>query len=144
MAEHTTQGPIPFIEEHIVTEDEIDFLDHVNNQVYLDWMIKISWQHSLAVGIDHDLQQQLGKIMVVKQHELNYHAPAYQNDKLIISTWIGEPEGCCTRKRYYQIIRESDQRKIFSGHTVWVCMDLATKKASQIPSEFINAYLNKP
>lgn len=133
--------PVPFTQAHQVTEEEIDFLNHVNNQVYLNWMIEIAWQHSLSVGIDSELQKKLGKIMVVKQHELNYHAAAYLGDQLQIKTWVGEQQGCCSRKRYYEMIRESDQRKIFSGHTVWVCMDLNTRKACEIPNEYVKPYI---
>lgn len=132
--------PNPFILEHRVKSDELDFLNHVNNKVYLAWMEHIAWQHSLSVGIDYDQQKEQGKIMVVKQHELNYLAPCFLDDKLLMGTWIGERIGCCQRKRHYEIYREADGKKIFSGHTIWVCMDLHTQKACKIPDLFIDAY----
>ncbi|MDX1795529.1 MAG: acyl-CoA thioesterase [Hydrogenovibrio sp.] len=132
--------PDPFIEGHRVTEPEIDFLEHVNNKVYLEWMEKIAWEHSLSVGIDHQRQQALGKIMVVKQHLLNYHAGCYLGDQLLIGTWLGEQIGCCQRKRHYEIFRQSDGKRIFSGHTVWACMNLKTHRACRIPQAFITPY----
>lgn len=135
--------PSPFILEHTVSEEDLDFLQHVNNKKYLNWIEWISWQHSLSVGIDQALQQKVGKIMVVKQHELNYHAGCFLDDELLIGTWVGEQIGCCQRKRFYQIFRKSDERLVFSGHTLWACMDLKTYRASAIPDEFIHAYLEK-
>lgn len=132
--------PKPFIENHTVTEDEIDFLDHVNNKVYLNWMEHISWQHSLAVGIDESVQRQVGKIMVVRQHELNYRAACHLGDELLIGTWVGEQIGCCQRRRYYQVFRLSDGKEVFFGHTQWACMNLKTHQACKIPPEFITPY----
>lgn len=135
------QHPSPFILEHTVSEEDLDFLRHVNNKKYLNWLEWASWQHSLSVGIDQALQQKVGKIMVVKQHELNYHAGCFLDDELLIGTWVGGQIGCCQRKRFYQIFRQSDQRLVFSGHTLWACMDLKTYRASVIPDEFIQPYL---
>ncbi|QCU90530.1 acyl-CoA thioesterase [Thiomicrorhabdus sediminis] len=130
----------PFIIEHKVNADEIDHLNHVNNKVYLQWMEHISWQHSLAVGIDFDLMQQLGKVMVIAQHEMNFRAGCYLDDELLIGSWVEAPSSAKKRMRYYQIIRNSDQKTVFTGHTLWVCMDLETHKSCPIPKEFIDAY----
>lgn len=127
-----------------VVESEIDFLNHVNNQVYLDWMLDIAWQHSLSVGINEDLYRELGKIMVVYQHQMNYHAAAYLNEELEVRTWLDQSHSAIRRKRFYEVIRKSDRLKIFSGHTVWVCMDLQTRKACEIPPEIMAPYLQAP
>lgn len=129
-----------FIMEHKVEADEIDFLNHVNNKVYLTWMEDIAWQHSLSVGIDYSKQQEENKIMVVRQHELNYLRACVLGDELMIGTWLGERIGCCQRKRYYEVFRKADGKKVFDGHTVWVCMDMETQRACKIPDAFIKAY----
>jgi acyl-CoA thioester hydrolase len=134
------QHPKPFILEHTVLTPEIDHLNHVNNKVYLEWMEKVSWAHSLAVGIDMALMEQLGKVMVIRQHELNYRAGCYLEDELLIGTWVSAPLSPRRRKRHYQIIRKSDAKTVFTGHTLWICMDLKTHKSCNMPSEFIEAY----
>lgn len=130
----------PFVLEHKVEADEIDFLNHVNNKVYLGWMEHIAWQHSLSVGIDYAKQQEENKIMVVRQHELNYLHACVQGDELLMGTWLGERIGCCQRKRHYEIFRKSDGKKVFDGHTIWICMDMKTQRACKIPDAFIKAY----
>lgn len=134
------QHPKPYILEHIVLDSEIDHLNHVNNKVYLDWMEKASWAHSLAVGIDMPLMKKLGKVMVIGQHQMNFHAGCYLGDELQIGTWVSAPESPRKRKRFYQIIRQSDGKTVFSGHTQWICMDLQTQKSTNMPEEFIEAY----
>lgn len=134
------QHPKPFILQHTVNKDEIDHLNHVNNKVYLEWMEHISWQHSLSVGITMDVMRDLGKVMVIGQHELNYHAGCYLGDELEIGTWVTPPQSPRRRTRYYQIIRKSDGKTVFTGHTQWVCMDLETHKSTTMPELFITAY----
>ncbi|BBP44104.1 acyl-CoA thioesterase [Thiosulfativibrio zosterae] len=130
-----------------VQAQDIDLWQHVNNKVYLSWMEQLAWQHSLAVGIDIQVQQTLGKMMVVIQHELNYLAAAKQNELLELTTWLDPNEkrlGCCKRKRYYRILRAQDQHEIFNGHTLWACMDIKTQKACRLPQAFISAYFETP
>jgi len=132
--------PDPFILEHKVLDSEIDHLNHVNNKVYLEWMEKVSWAHSLAVGIDMQVMKALGKVMVIGQHEMNYHAGCYLGDELLIGTWVSAPLSPRRRKRHYQIIRQADGKTVFSGHTQWICMDLNTHKSANMPEAFIEAY----
>ena len=134
------QHPDPFILEHTVLDTEIDHLNHVNNKVYLEWMEKVSWAHSLAVGIDMKLMRELGKVMVIGQHEMNFLAGCYLGDELLIGTWVATPSSPRRRTRFYQIIRKSDGKTVFSGHTQWICMDLETHKSANMPVEFIEAY----
>lgn len=130
-----------------VAPTDLDSLNHVNNKVYLDWLEKLAWQHSLAVGIDELTNSKFGKLMVVVQHELNYHAAAHLDDHLSLKTWLNADEkriGCCKRKRHYEITRDSDQKIIFSAHTIWACMNLTTQKAAKLPLEFIDPYFRQP
>ncbi len=137
------QWPVknPFIHPIKVQTEQIDGLNHVNNKVYLDWVEKVSWLHSLAVGIDQQVYEKAGKVMVIRQHELNYHASAKCNDDLLFATWVDLPSSQVKRTRHFMIKRPSDGKKIFSGHTIWVCMEVATQKACKIPDNFITPYL---
>lgn len=132
--------PKPFILPHTVTAEEIDLFHHVNNKTYLNWVEHIAWQHSLSVGIDEALQKKLGKIMVVKQHQLNYHRGCFLGDELWLGTWIGELLNSRSRKRYYQFFNKKDEKLVFSGHTVWSCMDLTTYQGCTIPQGYIKPY----
>lgn len=132
--------PNTFVMEHTVNQDEIDFLNHVNNKVYLAWIEEVSWKHSLAVGVNEDTHKQEGKVMVIKEHLLKYHAGCFLGDRLIIGTWVGEMIGTRKRKRHFEIYREKDGRMVFSGHTIWACMDLETYRGCDIPEPFITPY----
>ncbi len=125
---------------HQVTEDELDFLGHVNNKNYLTWMEIVAWKHAKSVGITHKIQKQLNRIMAVYENCMQYKASCYLGDRLEIKTWIGEQEGCCLRKRFFEITRLQDQKIVFEATATYVCIDLVKHKARRIPPEFIAPY----
>lgn len=134
------QYPSPFVFPHQVTRDELDFLGHVNNKSYLGWIEKVAWEHAKSVGIDHELQKRLNRIMAVHENCMHYHASCYLDDELLIATWVGERIGCCRRKRYFQIIRPNDGKTVFSAEATYVCIDLKQHQPKRIPDEFIEPY----
>lgn len=123
-----------------VTTQHIDALGHVNNQVYLDWMLQAANRHAQAVGLDFATQQKMGKVMVAREHQMTFLKSCFKQDQLVIGTWVGERLGCCQRLRHYEIFRLSDQQKVFSGQTAWACMQLKHYKPCRLPTEFITAY----
>ncbi len=136
------QAPYPpFIFKHTVTADDLDFLGHVNNKSYLAWMEQVAWEHAKSVGISHEMQRKLNRIMAVYENHMHYLASCYEGDELLIGTWIGEREGCCKRKRFFQIIRQSDHKTVFSASATYVCIDLQNHKPRKVPPEYIDPYL---
>jgi acyl-CoA thioester hydrolase len=135
------QAPYPpFIYPHTVTEDELDFLGHVNNKTYLAWMEKVAWAHAKSVGISHEKQRELNRIMAVYENCMQYLASCYLGDELLIATWIGETKGYCLRDRGFQIVRKSDEKTVFTATTTYVCIDLQNHKPKRIPKAFIEPY----
>lgn len=134
------QSPHSFIHAHTVQIDELDFLGHVNNKNYLTWMEQVAWLHSQSVGINHDKQKELNRIMVVKEHRMSYLAGCYLGDELLIETWLGEQKGACLRERHYQITRAADGLSVFTATSEFVCVDLKTLRPKRIPKEFIAPY----
>ncbi|MBF6057332.1 acyl-CoA thioesterase [Thiomicrorhabdus heinhorstiae] len=135
--------PHAFIQPYRVQAEDLDFLGHVNNKVYLHWMEQVAWQHSLAVGIDHALQKRLNRIMAVYEHHMHYLGGCYLDDELLIVTWLGEQIGCCKRERFYQILRARDKKLLFKARSVYVCIELDSHRPRPIPQEFTQPYLDK-
>ncbi|MDX1351909.1 MAG: acyl-CoA thioesterase [Thiomicrorhabdus sp.] len=144
MTQLNWQYPDPFIFNYTVTDDDLDFLGHVNNKSYLAWMEQVAWQHAKSVGITHEKQRQLNRIMAVYENCMQYHASCYLGDELLIATWVGKQKGCCLRQRHFQIIRQSDQKTVFTAQATYVCIDLTDHKPKKIPKEFIQPYQGNP
>jgi len=132
----------PFIFEHTVQRNELDFLGHVNNKTYLAWMEMVAWKHAQSVGISHDMQTQLNRILAVYENRMQYHAGCYLNDELAIKTWVEPRQGCCKRPRHFEITRKNDQKVVFSATVIYVCISLDNHKPHPVPNEFIEPYFS--
>ncbi len=132
--------PNPFIQKIEVNDTHIDELGHVNNKVYLDWIIDAAWSHSTALGFNMSEYTALGYAMVARRHELNYQGATFLGDQLNIGTWITITDNKFKSRREYQIIREGDGKTVFRAATDWLCIKIENGKLAQMPIEFIKAY----
>lgn len=131
-----------YSEIYTVKSNDLDFLGHVNNKSYLEWMEKIAWAHAVSVGIDKPLQRKLNRILAIYEHRMQYLASSYQGDELELQTWIGKRVGCCQRERFFEFIRLKDQKSVFKAQSLYVCITLDHHRPRRIPPEFIEPYLN--
>lgn len=129
-----------YSEIYSVQAADLDFLGHVNNKTYLDWMEKIAWRHAQSVGIDKPLQQQLNRILAVKEHQMQYLASCYLHDVIELKTWVGKQLGCCQRQRFFEFTRQTDHTLVFSAQSTYVCITLDQHRPRRIPAEFISPY----
>lgn len=126
--------------EFVVPAEAIDVMGHVNNTEYLRFMEQIAWDHTTVLGLGWDLYQKLNRAMVARRTEVDYLAPAFEGEKLIIGTWIVNNDERISITRRYQIIRESDGLTLLRGRTQWVCVALDSGKPRRMPAEFIKGY----
>lgn len=129
-----------YSEIYTVQEADLDFLGHVNNKSYLDWMEKIAWAHAQSVGISYALQKRLNRILAVYEHRMQYQASCYQGDRIALKTWIGKQIGCCQRERFFEFVRLADNKTVFNAESVYVCISLDTHRPKRMPKAFIELY----
>lgn len=130
----------PFVQRVMVRDGDLDQFGHTNNVVYLSWLERTAWAHSESLGLGFDDYRRLGCGCVARRHELNYLAPTFAGDELLIATWIEQNDGRLTMWRGYQIVRPRDGKTVLRARTQWVCVDLATSKPRRQPPEFVEAY----
>lgn len=136
----TWDVPQPFTQPVTVQPDDIDEFGHTNNVVYLAWLERVAWAHSQSLGLGMDDYRRLGAGCVARKHELEYLAPTFAGEGLVLGTWIHENDGRLSMWRAYQIVRPSDRRTVLRGRTHWVCVDLKSGKPRRMPPEFVAAY----
>lgn len=132
--------PDPYVMEIVVEAGQIDIMGHTNNTVYLDWLQRVAWAHSGQLGLDWPLYKKLDSAMVARRHEMDYLAATYENDALLIGTWIIENDGRVSITREYQIFRAEDQKLVFQAQTKWVCVALTTGRVKRMPPQFLEGY----
>jgi acyl-CoA thioester hydrolase len=129
----------PFLFPVTVAPDDIDGQGHVNNAVYVRWMDHAAFAHSCTVGYDWPAYQRLGSAFVVRRHEIDYLAPAFAGDRVVVATWPCAMERF-TALRRHQILRLSDGLTLARAHTTWIYCDTTTGRPRRMPAELIAAF----
>ena len=130
----------PFLQPVTVQAGDLDDFGHTNNVVYLAWLERVAWAHSVSLGLAMADYRRLGAGVVARKHELEYLAPTFAGDELLLGTWVHENDGRLSLWRGYQIVRAGDGRTVLRGRTHWVCVDLKTGKPRRMPPEFVEGY----
>lgn len=132
--------PHPHIVAMTVGHESIDVMGHANNVEYLRWLEHVAWDHSNVLGLDWAAYQRLDRAMVARRTELEYLAPAFEGDDLLIATWIVENDGRVSITRQYQLVRPKDGKTLLRGKTQWVCVAISSGALKRMPPEFVTGY----
>ena len=129
--------PEIFEETIIVTQKDIDELDHVNNVRYVQWMEDIAkshWEKTAPVEV------QKKYLWMVVRHEIDYKGQAFTGDELLLQTYVGEHTNVTSQR--HVIIRNKETNKILiQAKSTWCLLDAQTRKPARIDVEmFRNFY----
>jgi len=127
-----------------VIPTEIDAYHHVNNTIYLQWLDRVAWAHSAALGLPLEHCLTLRRGMAVRHTRVDYWDAARLGDDVIIATWIvaSDERLRCTRR--FEIQRIADGRRMLDAEIDFFCMNLATGKPCRFPSTFTERYKPLP
>lgn len=114
-----------------VTDADVDGMIHVNNVVYLTWVLKAATAHWEAAATPR--QQEEYRWFVVR-HEIDYLNPALPDDSLLARTWVGEVSGA-KFERHVEIWRPHDNRLLARARSVWVAIDARTLRPCRVKEE---------
>jgi acyl-CoA thioester hydrolase len=116
------------------TPGDIDELGHVSNQVYLRYILDAATRHSHAVGLDHAAYLRIGSVFVVRRQTIDYLAPTYAGEDLVVTTWIAE-WSAVTSVRRTSLLRIADGREVAKAETLWAMVATAGGRPRRIPPE---------
>ena len=123
-----------YIKELLVRSEHIDALGHVNNEVYLKWVMEIAGEHWFRRAPEY---LQKTSYWVVRRHELDYLKPSFEGDVLEISTWVEEISGVQSI-RCVKITRYGEP--VFQARTNWIMFNSKTNKPSRISQELSDRF----
>ena len=127
------QNPLlSYKKELIVTADDIDVLNHVNNAVYVKWMDEIAFEHWSLLASTYNFPK---CVWVVVRHEIDYKAQAFLHDNISIKTWVGNTAGFKSI-RYIAFYKED--QLLVASKTTWVNLDPITQKPKRIAESILN------
>ena len=123
-----------FVRTRVVTADDIDELGHVNNVVWVRFVVELAVAHSDAVGLDTAAYRKLGAWWVVHRQEIDYRAPAFLGEELAEETWLTEMRGArCLRCSRFR--RAADDAVLVEARTTWVFASIENGRPRRIAAE---------
>ena len=129
----------PFLLTWRVAAEDIDAQGHVSNVRILHWMNRAAIEHSEALGYDVPRYREIGGIFVVRRHEIDYLASAYEGEELVVATWPSARKRAIAERRH-EIRRVSDGSLIARGFNRWIYVDIETGKPKRMPPEVEEAF----
>ena len=124
-------------EEHkVVSQKDLDDLDHVNNIRYIEWVNQIAqthWQSKAPVAIQNDF------FWVLIKHCIDYTGEAKIGDVLRITTYVVKSAGVKSI-RMVEIYNNTTDQFITKSETTWCFMSYKTKKPARIPLEVASLF----
>lgn len=120
-----------------VPKSAIDDMGHVNNVVYLQWVQDIAKKHWQS-KTNKTIQNRY--VWVVLNHFIEYHHPAFENEKIAIQTWIDNYRGVKS-ERHTKIINTTSQKVLVSAKTSWCLLYKETLRPTRITDEISTLFL---
>lgn len=112
-----------------VPKNDIDVHNHVNNVAYLRWIQDVAVAHWQA---EASAAMQKKFTWFVLRHEIDYKKPAFDNDKITATTWVGKASKIKC-ERFTEIKRGEDM--LVQSKSIWCLLDATTKKPTRITLE---------
>jgi len=132
--------PSPFICDIHVTPAQLSrTIEHVSNIEYVRWLDRAAELHADSLGYTRAALLHEGIMWFVARHEIDYVAETFLGDELVIATWVRNVKKVKTW-RDYLIVRPTDSKIICRAATLWVLIDLTTRKPIRLTAEMIERF----
>ena len=115
----------------IVTSNDLDNLNHVNNVTYVQWVQDIAEEHWLKNATFSILKNYY---WVLTSHHIQYKNGALIGDLLLLRTYISKNEGVRST-RQVEIINNETKKLVVTSETVWCLIDASSKRPSRLTKE---------
>lgn len=132
--------PSPFIFKTVVNAHDIDGFGHANNASYVTWCENCAWRHSESLGLSIQDYQHLDRGMAIQHANYHYLLPGYENETLLIATWLVNNDRKLKLKRRFQIVNADSGATVLRGDWELVCVTLSTGKPTRMPDIFKSVY----
>ena len=112
-----------------ILPDDIDFMGHVNNSRYLNWVQDVVLQHWQKLA---PAEEAASKAWVAIKHEITYRRPAFLDDDVIAETVLERIKGA--RSFYNTVIRRGEE-VLAEVQSAWCCIDSKTHRPARIDQD---------
>lgn len=126
-----------FEREFVAAHEHIDELGHVNNAVWVQWVQQVAVAHWEAVA---DPAHRDSYFWVVVRHEIDYLRPAFEGDRIIARTWVGEAPKGARFDRHVEL-SGPDGKLCVRARTDWAILDRSTGRPVRVPAQVVAPFV---
>jgi acyl-CoA thioester hydrolase len=119
--------------ERTVAPRDIDLLGHVNNTVWVRYVVELAAAHADALGVGFEATRALGGIWIVRRHDVLYHANVPVGAKIRETTWVSSLRGALSL-RHARFESEAGVLLV-EANTEWAYVDATSLKPRRVPAE---------
>lgn len=119
----------PFAFPIKVIPSDIDFMGHVNNARYLNWVQDAVLAHWRKLAPPQAVAE---RAWVAIKHEITYRRPAFLDDDVIANTVLEKIQGASA---FYSTVIERGGEVLAEVKSRWCCIDAATLRPARISEE---------
>jgi len=132
--------PAPFLCDLRITREHLGtVIEHVSNIEYVRWLDRAAELHADSLGYTRQFMLERQIMWFVARHEIDYLAECWLDDELVIATWVRDFHKVKSW-RDYLIVRPRDGRVICRAATLWVLVDLASRRPRRIEPEMFDRF----
>ncbi len=128
-----------FSRRRTVAGNDVDELQHVNNVVWLRYIVQLAHAHYESLGFDFHEDRRAGAVWVVRRHEIDYHRGAAEGAELLEETWVSHVHGA-RLVRHSRFCLATDGTLLVQARSLWAYVDPLTMKPNRIPQDVIARY----
>ncbi len=116
-----------------ILPDDIDFMGHVNNSRYLNWVQEAVLAHWRGLAPPDAVAQ---RAWVALKHEITYRKPAFLEDDVVATVLLESLHGA---RAFYNTVIQRGEEVLAEVKSSWCCIDAETLRPSRITAD-IAAY----
>jgi acyl-CoA thioester hydrolase len=132
--------PLTHTRSFRVRHYECDAYGHLNNANYLRYMQETAFDASAAAGYDLRRYEEMGRLWLIRESEVEYLQPLYYNDLVNVKTWVADFRRS-TSRREYEFYNGSSGELAARGATNWAFLDSTSNRPARIPVEMVTAFI---
>lgn len=112
-----------------VLPSDIDFMGHVNNACYLNWVQEAVLSHWRKLA---PAEEVASKAWVALKHEITYRRPAFLDDDVMAKTVLEHFQGA---RAFYSTVIHRGEEVLAEIKSSWCCIDAETLRPARIGEE---------
>ena len=133
----TDSTAAPHVHVLAVAPDDIDFMGHVNNSVYLKWVQEAVIAYWRRVAPAEAVAQHL---WVATKHEITYRRPAFLEDNVVAQVVA---EGMHGARAFFHTLIKRGEAVLAEVRSSWCCLDAATQRPARLARDVVRMFVGE-